>query len=72
MSTLFVLSILLTHQDGWNCLHLAAYGGHLNILKDLVDQHHMNISTKTNVDYMNRTNTAQTCYTFVMYCINSL
>ena len=46
---LFVLSILLTHQDGWNCLHLAACGGHLDIVKDLVDQHHMNISTKTNV-----------------------
>ena len=64
---------LMTHQDGWNCLHLAACGGHLDIVKDLVDQHHMNISTKTNVDYMSHTNTAQTCTLLLCtYCINSV
>ena len=74
MSPFFiVLSILLTHQDGWNCLHLAAHGGHLDIVKDLVDQHHMNISKKTNVDCMGHTNAAHTCYTLVcMCCINSV
>ena len=63
------LLYLSSHQDGWNCLHLAANGGHLDIVKDLVDQHHMNISAKTKVDYMNQ-NTTHTCYTFVMHCIN--
>ena len=74
MCTLFVPLILLTHQNGWNCLHMAACGGHLDIVKDLVDQHHMNISTKTNVrrsheSYKHCTHMLYCCYVFYQFCI---
>ena len=38
-------------QDGFNAVHLAAYGGHVSLVRELVDVHHANVHQKTKVLY---------------------
>ena len=46
-----ILAIYMCIQDGFNAVHLAACGGHVSLVRELVDVHHANVHQKTKVLY---------------------
>ena len=44
-------NIYLKDNGGWNCLHIAALSGHLNLCKILIDKHHFDVHMATNDDW---------------------
>ena len=47
----FLLCIHMCIQNGLNAVHLAACGGHVSLVRELVDVHHANVHQKTKVLY---------------------
>ena len=43
------VDIHLKNNNGWNCLHIAALNGHLNLCKILIDKHKFDIHMAENV-----------------------
>ena len=46
-----ILAIYMCIQDGFNAVHLAASGGHVSLVRELVDIHHANVHQRTKVFY---------------------
>ena len=44
------VDIKIKSNDGWNCLHIAALHGHLNLCKILLDKHSFDVAMATNDD----------------------
>ena len=46
-----ILVIYMCIQDGSAAVHLAAFGGHVSLVRELVDVHHANVHQKAKVFY---------------------
>ena len=44
-----MFAIILSSQDGWTAVLVAAVNGHLDLVKELVEQHRANLLHKSNV-----------------------